>query len=530
MTRGAVPVEVSDVVIVGGGAAGLATALAIDGRRVRLLAKGAPGADGASAMAQGGIAAALGAGDSAARHAADTIEAAGELAVEGAVDALTLGARDWIETLERLGTGFDRGPDGELALGREAAHRLARIVHAEGDRTGHHLSRALGRAVLARTDVIVERGVVARDLIVAGGRVIGVEAHDPSRGAIRFLAPAVVLATGGIGRLYRDTTNPASSTGDGLAMAARAGAWLADLEFVQFHPTALAAESDPRPLLTEALRGAGATLVDDRGERFMVALDPRAELAPRDVVARAIARRLRDGQVWLDATGVAPRRFAERFPTVWAICRRHGLDPRRQRLPVRPAEHYHMGGVLTDLDGRTTLPGLWAAGEVACTGVHGANRLASNSLLECLVFGGRVARDLARQPRRPVTAVPEPVEVADPTSCDPAVEAAMRAVMSRHLGILRDGDGLESARRELSELEAPASGDPRLRSMWTAAALITAAATRRRESRGSHHRTDRPTVAADRHRWAVRIGVDGPLTPCFQRLEGAGRAVGAAGS
>ncbi len=516
-------IETSDVVVVGGGAAGMAAALGLEGLHVRLLAKGPAGADGASAMAQGGIAAAIGPDDCPQRHAGDTLDVAGGIAVESAIEQLTAGAADWIVTLESLGAGFDRDGNGDLALGREAAHSRPRIVHAEGDSTGRNISLALGGAVSDSEHVELEDGALACDLIRHGSQVVGVVADHPEHGSVAYLARAVVLATGGIGRVYRDTTNPSSSTGDGLAMAARAGAALADLEFVQFHPTALAVETDPRPLLTEALRGAGARLVDASGRRFLAAIDSRAELASRDIVARAIAELVAAGErVWLDATDVARGSFPSRFPTVFEICREHGLDPRRDLLEVRPAAHYHMGGVVTDLRGRTSLPGLWAAGEVACTGVHGANRLASNSLLECLVFGREAAEDIVRS--RP--AAPPPLVEVGPMAAstngrrEPELETRVRELMTRHLGVLRHAEGLGKAHAELAVMADDVyASHPTTRNLWTVAALVTSAAHHRRESRGSHNRPDFAAPSEDgSYRLALWMGERNPLEPVVERF------------
>ncbi|HMB53724.1 MAG TPA: FAD-binding protein, partial [Thermoanaerobaculia bacterium] len=389
----------ADVLVIGTGAAGLATALGCSPRAVTLLTKSRFGHGGSTAWAQGGIAAALGDDDAPALHAADTLDVAGGLADRSAVAVLTEEGPRRVEELIALGARFDCTADGELAFGREAAHGRRRILHAGGDATGAELMRALATAVAEAPGVTVEEGCFAVDLAVevdAQGRtrrVVGALVVDGDGCRVLHLAGAVVLATGGVGQLYRHTTNPVEVTGDGLAMAARAGVTLVDLEMVQFHPTALAADSavedgGPLPLLTEALRGEGAWLVDGDGERFMVDEHPDAELAPRDVVARAIDRRRAAGEpVFLDAREAVGERFPERFPTVWEKATAAGFDPRAEPLPVTPAAHYHMGGVKVDGRGRASLDGLWVCGEAASTGVHGANRLASNSLLEALVYG-----------------------------------------------------------------------------------------------------------------------------------------------
>lgn len=503
----------ADVVVVGGGIAGLAAALGCGARRVAVLSKvpvTRTGAGGSSVWAQGGIAAAMASDDSPALHAADTIAAGAGLVQEEAVRVLTTEGPARLAELLALGTRFDRDAGGRLLLGQEAAHGRRRILHANGDATGAEVVRAMLAAVAEHERVQLHGLVEAEELVLDGGRVAGVLARDADGARLYFRAPAVVLATGGIGRLYRWTTNPPESTGDGLALAARAGARLADLEFVQFHPTALAVGQDPMPLLTEALRGEGAILVDGSGDRFMLAEHPSAELAPRDIVARAIWSRRRDGaEIWLDARTAVGEAFPERFPTVFALCQRHGLDPRRELLPVSPAAHFHMGGVATDLRGRTSLDGLWACGELATTGVHGANRLASNSLLEGLVFGARVATDacaaldagLAPSPILPVPTA----GVAEPEEAAAEIEA-IRESMWRDVGLVRDADGLRRTLDHLDRLSwrLPAVGP--LANAHTVARLVTTAALLRRESRGGHYRSDYPeTDAAWRSRLFVRL-------------------------
>jgi L-aspartate oxidase len=353
---------------------------------------------------------------------------------------------------------------------------------------------------LRRTAAItVLEDTFAADLVLDNGRVIGLSASHADGRRVLVAAPAVVLGTGGIGRIYRHTTNPVESTGDGLAMAARAGARLADLEFVQFHPTALASGADPMPLLTEALRGEGAVLLDGAGHRFMPEEHPQADLAPRDVVARAIWKRLEAGDtVYLDARQAIGERFPERFPTVFAICETAGLDPRHQPIPVAPAAHYHMGGVAVDEHGRASLPGLWAAGEVSSTGVHGANRLASNSLLEALVFGARVAVDVravagpAVNPTRARLGLRLSPALRRGGSDDPLV-AELRAEMWRHAGLVRDAAGLEEALRRIDGWRSHASElGGEARNLLDVAMLVARAALARRESRGGHYRRDYP--------------------------------------
>ncbi|HSD25975.1 MAG TPA: FAD-binding protein, partial [Vicinamibacteria bacterium] len=364
-------------------------------------------------------------------------------------------------------------------------------------------------AVRTAPAVQVFEETFACDLLVEDGRAAGVVVRTPDGRIVVHRARAVVLATGGTGQVYSNTTNPPEATGDGLAMAARAGARLADLEFVQFHPTALAVGADPMPLLTEALRGRGAVIVDERGHRFLRDLDPAAELAARDVVARGIARHLLSGhRAFLDAREAVGSGFPRLYPTVFELCQRHGLDPRHELVPVAPAAHYHMGGVRVDVRGRSSLPGLWACGEVSCTGVHGANRLASNSLLEALVFGGRVAEDTAAALALPAIAPDGAARASATEAMHRVVEAArrtvdtergaglaarIRKVMWEKVGLLRDEEGLASARAEIDHAaQALASERSEAASLVTAAGLITRAALTRRESRGSHFRLDYP--------------------------------------
>ncbi|GBQ29941.1 succinate dehydrogenase flavoprotein subunit [Gluconacetobacter sacchari DSM 12717] len=466
-------------VIAGGGLAGLATALLMD-RPCVLLSPAPLGRDAASALAQGGIAAAIGADDTVALHVADTLAAGAGLCVPDAVSAIVGAGPDAVAGLRALGVVFDPGADGRPDLHLEAAHCRARIAHAGGDGTGAETMRALVARVRATPRVTVLEGARLRRLVVRDGRVAGVEIVQ---GGVVVALPtaACVIATGGVGALFPATTSPPGGQGLGLACAARAGAVLRDMEFVQFHPTALAGGPDgaPRALVSEAVRGAGAILVDETGACFTDGL------APRDVVARAIAAHLAAGhQVLLDARAATRGDFARHFPGIARACAARGLDPDRQPIPVRPAVHYHMGGIETDLNGRSSVPGLWACGEAASTGLHGANRLASNSLLEAFVCAGFVARDLDAVSLPVPRSLGEPV----PDAGDGVDLADLHACLGRAAGILRDEAGLARAARMLAPHVA--TDDRAL-----VGAMLCLAALERRESRGGHSRTDYPATA-----------------------------------
>ncbi|MEU9000023.1 L-aspartate oxidase [Streptomyces caniferus] len=477
----------ADVVVVGSGVAGLTAALrcAAAGRRTVVVTK-ARLDDGSTRWAQGGIAAALGDGDTPEQHLADTLVAGAGLCDEAAVRTLVTEGPDAVHRLIRTGARFDTAPGSdEIALTREGGHHRRRIAHAGGDATGAEISRALVEAVRAAGLRTVENALVLDLLTDADGHTSGVTLHVMGEGQHDGVgavhAPSVVLATGGMGQVFSATTNPAVSTGDGVALALRAGAEISDLEFVQFHPTVLylgpEAEGQ-QPLISEAVRGEGAHLVDADGTRFMVGQHELAELAPRDIVAKAIMRRAHEQGVehmYLDGRHFGAQMWETRFPTILAACRSHGIDPVTEPIPVAPAAHYASGGVRTDLRGRTTVPGLYACGEVACTGVHGANRLASNSLLEGLVFAERIAADIVALP----ATAPAPSAPSDPAAPSvssasstpalprttlpllaPETRTGVQRIMSAGAGVLRSAESLARAAAELDRIHREAAGPP----------------------------------------------------------------------
>ncbi|SEE60923.1 L-aspartate oxidase [Streptomyces sp. 2112.3] len=545
----------ADVVVVGSGVAGLTAALrcAAAGRRTVVVTK-ARLDDGSTRWAQGGIAAALGDGDTPEQHLADTLVAGAGLCDEAAVRTLVTEGPDAVHRLIRTGARFDTAPDSdEIALTREGGHHRRRIAHAGGDATGAEISRALVGAVRAAGLRTIENALVLDLLTDADGHTSGVTLHVMGEGqhdgvgAVR--APAVVLATGGMGQVFSATTNPAVSTGDGVALALRAGAEVSDLEFVQFHPTPLYLGPDAegqQPLISEAVRGEGAHLVDADGTRFMVGQHELAELAPRDIVAKAIMRRAHEQGVehmYLDGRHFGAQMWETRFPTILAACRSHGIDPVTEPIPVAPAAHYASGGVRTDLRGRTTVPGLYACGEVACTGVHGANRLASNSLLEGLVFAERIAADIAEGPAPASATHPDPALTPAPAT-DPAPASAPRTtlpllapetrtavqrIMTAGAGVLRSAGSLAHAAAELDRLHREAteasagtthkSPEPGVEA-WEAtnllcvARVLVAAAQHRTETRGCHWREDHPDRddASWRRHFRITLDADRALT------------------
>ncbi|MGA4865890.1 MULTISPECIES: L-aspartate oxidase [Streptomyces] len=524
----------ADVVVVGSGVAGLTAALRCTAAGLRtVVVTKARLDDGSTRWAQGGIAAALGEGDTPEQHLDDTLVAGAGLCDEEAVRLLVTEGPDAVRRLIETGARFDTDASGTIELTREGGHHRRRIAHAGGDATGAEISRALVDAVRDRAVRTIENALVLDLLTDSEGRTAGVTLHVMGEGQHDGVgavhAPAVVLATGGMGQVFSATTNPAVSTGDGVALALRAGAEVSDLEFVQFHPTVLFLGPDAegqQPLVSEAVRGEGAHLVDADGVRFMVGQHELAELAPRDIVAKGIMRRMREQgarHMYLDARHFGAAMWESRFPTILAACRAHGIDPVTQPIPVAPAAHYASGGVRTDLHGRTTVPGLYACGEVACTGVHGANRLASNSLLEGLVFAERIADDIAASPARAGAPVAHPAPRPLPL-LDPAARARVQHVMTAGAGVLRSAASLAEAADALDAVHAEALNDagkaaePGVESWETTnllcvARVLVAAARRREETRGCHWREDRPDRddTAWRRHLVVRLGPDRAL-------------------
>ncbi|MEV6629981.1 L-aspartate oxidase [Actinoplanes sp. NPDC051470] len=524
--------ETTDVVVVGSGVAGLTAALHLreQGLHVTVVTK-VNIDDGSTRWAQGGIAAVLDPLDTPEAHAFDTEIAGVGLCDPRAVRVLVEEGPARVRELMRLGAAFDRHPDGSLMLTREGGHRADRIVHAGGDATGAEVQRALHEAVHRDPWIrLVEHALVLDLLRTPNGRACGITLHvlgegtDDGVGAI--LARAVVLATGGMGQVYSSTTNPSVSTGDGVALALRAGATVTDVEFVQFHPTSFMTAnvtSVQRPLISEALRGEGAHLVDESGKRFMVGQHELAELAPRDVVAKGIHRVLRAAgadHVYLDARHLGKDFLEQRFPTIVASTRSAGVDPATELIPVAPAAHYASGGVRTDLHGRSSIDGLYACGEVACTGVHGANRLASNSLLEGLVFARRIAEDIARD----LPAQADPVAAkADSWVIPATARPDLQRAMTRGAGVLRSADSLAATAAELTRLggerSRPHNAAWESTNLLTVASALVAAATTRLETRGCHWREDYPT-AADEWRGHLLDAIDsrGRLAQTFEEM------------
>ena len=507
----------ADVVVVGSGVAGLTTALhaRAAGYRVLLVTK-AQVNEGSTRWAQGGIAAALADDDSPADHERDTLVAGAGLCDPAAVRALVTEGPDAVRRLIALGARFDTDESGDIALTREGGHLRDRIAHAGGDATGAEISRALVAAVAGHAGIELMQNALALDLLrddrgATQGLTLHVMGEGQRDGIGAVLAPAVVLATGGLGQVFSLSTNPSVATGDGMALALRAGAVVADLEFVQFHPTVLWLGADAKgqqPLVSEAVRGEGAVLRDDAGVRFMQGQHPLADLAPRDVVAKAIMRRMRETgakHVWLDAREFGTEMWEARFPTILASLRRIGVDPTRDLIPVAPAQHYASGGVRTDVRGRSSMRGLYAVGECACTGVHGANRLASNALLEGLVFASRIGDLLAEGlPERR-----DPVAVEGPSAVlDAAARRPLQAAMTEGVGVLRSRDSIAAALGVLDAVQSTTTDDPHTEAWETTnlhavATVLAANAKMRKETRGSHWREDFPDT--DDAQWHVRL-------------------------
>jgi len=522
----------ADYLVIGRGIAGLRAAIELSSRGIVLVVSKSPMDEpwlrspaprridqGSSQYAQGGIAAALGDHDHAVQHASDTIRAGRGLCSPDAVDVLVSDGIQRVKELIRWGVPFAR-TDGQLHFAREAAHNRRRILHARGDATGEAILQTLLHRLRGSRTVRFFNHHFTIDLLVDDGRCVGALVLDESDGGvIAISAKAVILATGGAGQLYARTTNPAVCTGDGMAMAYRAGAALQDLEFVQFHPTALAIESAPAFLITEAIRGEGAVLLNkpdrQRGTRFLLDAHRAGELAPRDLVARTIWMEMEGSRrpcVWLDATHLDPDYLRGRFPTVYAACLRYGVDMTKEAIPVSPAAHFFMGGIVTDTDGASTLDGLYAAGEVACSGVHGANRLASNSLLEGLVFGWRAARAararsgrsrlVSASSRRALAAgrVEQFVVSDEPSTPErfSAIQRELQRLMWRQVGVIRTGAALEQAGKEIARLQAQMRSTDiertglELRNLIQMAALVARSALERRGSIGAHYRSDYP--------------------------------------
>jgi len=516
------PQHTTDILVLGSGIAGLTAALEAQRfGRVLCVTKAALN-ESNTRYAQGGIAVALADDDRVEDHIRDTLVAGAGLCDERVVEVCLTEGRDAVRHLIEIGTGFDRAPAGELLQTLEGGHGRPRVIHADGDSTGKAVQLALATAAKACPRIRTKPHTFAIDLLTSGKGCVGALVWDPAHGPQVVWARATILATGGAGGVFRETTNPAVATGDGLAMALRAGCELMDMELMQFHPTTLYIAGAARALISEAVRGEGAVLRDVEGDRFMDKVHPLRDLAPRDIVARAIVRAMRRTQtshVLLDATGIAPALFRRRFPWIGALCASFGIDPQTDPIPVRPTAHYFMGGVRTDLDARTSLAQLYACGECAATGLHGANRLASNSLLEGAVFGRR-AGEAAGRSLAGLAPIPHPAAIAhayDEAEPDIPldvrdVRAALRSAMGRLVGVERNAAGLSEAVRRIRrwgryvldrELKDPAGWE--LQNLLTTALAISRQALLREESRGAHYRTDHPATDDDRWRRHLRL-------------------------
>lgn len=489
------------IVIVGAGLGGLYAALALSPRPVLVISPETLGEGASSAWAQGGIAAAMAAPDTPEAHAADTLRAGAGTVDAGVARMVTQAARDHILDLARHGTPFDRTDEGGFVMNHEAAHSTARVVRVQGDQAGRKIMETLIAVVRATPSVQVLEGVLAQGLLTEGDRVCGVRLAQVTDAGVSapvdLHAPAVLLAGGGSGGLYALTTNPARIRGQVMGMAARAGARMADMEFVQFHPTAMDVGLDPAPLATEALRGAGATLINSDGVRFMLGEHADAELAPRDIVARAVFAQSQSGaRPMLDTRAALGATVLSDFPVVAEACRQAGLDPVGQPIPVAAAAHYHMGGVAVDQHGRSSLAGLWVCGEAASTGLHGANRLASNGVLEALVFARACALDIVSTPAPADAPAVQLAFTGRGTPPDADAVASLRRTMTALVGVRRSAEGLQNALRAIDTLDRAHPDCPDFGNMCATARLIAASALQRRESRGAHWRDDFPAPDA----------------------------------
>ncbi len=500
-----------EVIIVGAGLAGLFTALKLAPFPTTIIAAKSLGKGTSSHWAQGGIAAAIGEGDTPETHAKDTINVGAGLVDENIAHLVTKEANERIEDLLEYGVPFDKDLKGKLQLSREAAHTKRRIVRVDGDRAGSAIMTALIKTVRDTPSInIIEQAEVHK--LSKKGRAINGVYIWPS--AAKGTGPGtllksnnVILATGGCGHLFSKTTNPNMARGEGIAMAARVGAVISDPEFIQFHPTAIDTNLDPLPLATEALRGEGAYLINDNNERFMLDIHESAELAPRDIVARAVDRELKSGRgAYLDCANTIGKKMKDHFPTVIEKCKEAGINPIKEPIPVAPAAHFHMGGIVTDANGRSTIDGLWACGEVASTGLHGGNRLASNSLLEAVVFANRIAQDIHNQagvqPQK-MSSFTLSKEQEIPTKLEKKLNKTikeLRDIMFMHVGVERDKKGLEEAKERLEELTPKLQQSEKTKNMCLTAKFIITGALNRLESRGSHYRTDKPEKNASAKR------------------------------
>jgi L-aspartate oxidase len=496
------------VVIVGGGLAGLFAALKLAPMPVTVITPRPLGEGASSTWAQAGIAAAIGEGDSFEQHAIDTIRAGAGICDIAMVNSIVREAPGRIEDLLKFGVPFDRDLEGRLRQSREAAHSARRVIGVQGDRAGKAIMAALIATARKTPSIHLMEKVKAVDLALSDGHVAGIyiASADEANGASTFVPTrAVLLATGGIGQLYTLTTNPAEARGDGIAIAGRAGAVIADTEFVQFHPTALDIGKHPAPLATEALRGEGAKLINSAGERFMLAIHPDAELAPRDIVARAVQSERAAGHgAFLDCRGAIGEAMAEEFPTVYAACNMAGIAPATDLISIAPAAHYHMGGVATDIHARSTVDGLWAVGEVASTGLHGANRLASNSLLEAVVMAARAAEDIGG-----LTAVRGGGAPSDGPVFAPEIDAdqlaGLQDIMTSNLGVVRSAQSMKTALRYIEELGAIAPEASPLANVIETTRYMAVSGFFREESRGGHYRTDFPDTSEEARRSMITL-------------------------